>query len=49
MTTGPMDSLPDVPAIVATVRDYFEGWFDADEERMARALRSSNSGPAYGS
>ena len=28
----------DVAAIVATARDYFEGWFDADEERMARAL-----------
>jgi hypothetical protein len=28
----------DVDAIVATARDYFEGWFDGDEERMARAL-----------
>ena len=28
----------DVAAIVATARDYFEGWFDADEQRMARAL-----------
>jgi hypothetical protein len=28
----------DVAAIIATARDYFEGWFDADEERMARAL-----------
>ena len=25
-------------AIVATVMDYFEGWFDGDAERMARAL-----------
>ena len=25
-------------AITATVRDYFEGWFDGDEERMDRAL-----------
>jgi ketosteroid isomerase-like protein len=25
-------------AITATVRDYFEGWFEGDEERMNRAL-----------
>lgn len=25
-------------AIVATVMDYFEGWFDGDTERMTRAL-----------
>ena len=25
-------------AIAAAVRDYFEGWFDADETRMDRAL-----------
>ena len=25
-------------AITATVRDYFEGWFDGDQERMDRAL-----------
>jgi hypothetical protein len=25
-------------AIVATARDYFEGWFDGDAERMERAL-----------
>ncbi|MEV4535983.1 nuclear transport factor 2 family protein [Asanoa sp. NPDC049518] len=24
--------------ILATVRDYWEGWFDGDAERMARAL-----------
>jgi len=36
METGPESA--DVAAIVATVRDYFEGWFDADEERMASAL-----------
>jgi ketosteroid isomerase-like protein len=28
----------DVAAIVATARDYFEGWFDGDEARMDRAL-----------
>jgi hypothetical protein len=27
-----------VTAIEDTVRDYFEGWYDADPERMARAL-----------
>ena len=25
-------------AVEATVRDYFEGWYDADVERMQRAL-----------
>jgi hypothetical protein len=25
-------------AVAATVRDYFEGWFDADPVRMERAL-----------
>lgn len=25
-------------SIVATVRDYWEGWFDGDHERMTRAL-----------
>ena len=28
----------DEQAIEATVRDYFEGWFDGDAERMERAL-----------
>lgn len=28
----------DESAIVATVLDYFEGWFDGDAERMKRAL-----------
>ena len=28
----------DEDAVVATVRDYFEGWFDGDPERMERAL-----------
>ena len=28
----------DNQAIVATVMDYFEGWFDGNSERMARAL-----------
>jgi hypothetical protein len=28
----------DEDAVVATVRDYFEGWFDSDPVRMERAL-----------
>jgi len=28
----------DETAIVATVRDYFEGWFEGDAARMERAL-----------
>jgi ketosteroid isomerase-like protein len=28
----------DQAAVVATVRDYFEGWFDGDPVRMERAL-----------
>ena len=28
----------DEAAVVATARDYFEGWFDGDVARMARAL-----------
>ena len=28
----------DTDAIVATARDYFEGWFDGDAERMDRVL-----------
>lgn len=29
---------PELAAIEATARDYIEGWFDGDEERMERAL-----------
>ena len=43
---------PTVAAEVeATVRDYFEGWYDADPDRMARALhpalakRTKEDGP----
>jgi hypothetical protein len=28
----------EVAAVRATVLDYFEGWYDADPERMARAV-----------
>ena len=28
----------DNEAIIATVMDYFEGWFDGNPERMERAL-----------
>jgi hypothetical protein len=30
--------MDDAAAVVATVTDYFEGWFDGDVERMERAL-----------
>ena len=30
--------IPDEDAVVRCVLDYFEGWFDADPERMRRAL-----------
>jgi hypothetical protein len=30
--------MDDEAAIIATVRDYWEGWFDGDTERMRRAL-----------
>ncbi len=35
---APEATADDLAAIRATVLDYFEGWFDADPERMARAL-----------
>jgi ribosomal protein S12 methylthiotransferase accessory factor YcaO len=31
-------TVTDQQAVVATVLDYFEGWFDGDVERMDRAL-----------
>lgn len=30
--------MDDKDSVVATVADYFEGWFDGDAERMRRAL-----------
>ncbi len=37
-----METSPDIgneeASVVATALDYFEGWFDADTERMQRAL-----------
>jgi hypothetical protein len=37
METAELDTAT-VTAITATARDYFEGWYDADADRMARAL-----------
>ena len=37
MTTTPSPTTAEA-AVVATIRDYFEGWFDADVTRMERAL-----------
>jgi len=34
----PKQPSADERAVVATALDYFEGWFDGDEVRMARAL-----------
>lgn len=34
----PEAAADDLAAIRATVLDYFEGWFDADSERVRRAL-----------
>lgn len=32
------DQSAEIAAIESTVRDYFEGWFEGDAERMRRAL-----------
>ena len=37
MHTTQLDSAT-VTEVESTVRDYFEGWYDADADRMARAL-----------
>jgi hypothetical protein len=33
--------MDDKDSVVATVRDYWEGWFEGDAERMERALHAS--------
>lgn len=38
----------DRAAIRAAVLDYFEGWFDADPDRMARALHPALAKRSYG-
>lgn len=38
MTVSQMDDRGSAGAIEATVRDYFEGWFDGAPERMEAAL-----------
>jgi hypothetical protein len=35
-------------AVVACVRDYYEGWFEADADRMARALHPALVKRAFG-
>ena len=35
---GIVTGMDDQGPIVATVRDYWEGWFDGDRDRMTRAL-----------
>jgi hypothetical protein len=34
----PREAVSEEAAVVATVLDYFEGWFDGDPARMERAL-----------
>lgn len=36
--TSPATSPGDADAIAATIADYYLGWYDADPDRMARAL-----------
>lgn len=38
----------DLAAIRTTVRDYYEGWFGADADRMRRALHPALAKRAYG-
>ena len=38
MNAGRTEVDNDTELIVATVHDYFDGWFDGDASRMARAL-----------
>ncbi len=38
-TTAPSD--PRMKAILATVKDYFEGWFDGDPDRIGRSLHAA--------
>ena len=38
ITTGPSVDPQVAEQIVATVHDYYEGWFEGDAERMRRAL-----------
>ena len=37
----------DVAAVEACVRDYYEGWFDGDANRMARALHPALAKRAF--
>jgi hypothetical protein len=38
----------DLEAIEVTVRDYYEGWFTADAQRMTRAIHPALAKRAYG-
>ena len=41
--------MDDKDAVVATVKDYFEGWFDGDAARMERALHPALAKTGIGS
>lgn len=44
----PEATADDLAAIRAAVLDYFEGWFDADPERMAKALHPALAKRSFG-
>jgi Putative lumazine-binding len=44
----PPATADDLRAIRAAVLDYYEGWFDADAERMRRALHPALAKRSYG-
>jgi hypothetical protein len=44
----PEATADDLAAVRATVLDYFEGWFDADPERMRRALHPALAKRSHG-
>jgi hypothetical protein len=44
----PESTANDLATIRATVLDYFESWFDADPERMRRALHPALAKRSYG-
>jgi hypothetical protein len=47
MPPTPPPSDEDRAAIEACVRDYYEGWFDGDADRMARALHPALAKRAF--
>jgi Putative lumazine-binding len=48
MPPTPAATAVDIAAVQATVRDFFEGWYDADAERMQRAVHPSLAKRSFG-